>query len=65
MNELSQKEYWKEYGAKISIGGQKPNFFNNTYKIKILLTVPLDKQNLKLDAFRRKYFQSSNIAADP
>jgi hypothetical protein len=65
MNELSQRNIGRKYGAKISIGEEKPNFFKNTYKIKILLTVPLDKQNLKLDAFRRKYSQSSNIAADP
>lgn len=62
MNELKQEEYWRKYVAKVYIGKQKSNFFNNTYKIKIVLGKPLDTPNLKLDALERKYFQSSNIA---
>lgn len=58
MNELNLRRI----SANLKIGEQKPNFFNNTYKIKIVLTQPLDKQNLKFDALGRKYCQSSNIA---
>jgi hypothetical protein len=52
MNELNLRRI----SAKIDIGEQKPNFFNNTYKNKIVLSRPLDNQNLKLDALGRKYF---------
>lgn len=58
MNELNLRRIC----AKIEIDAQIPNFFNNTYKIKIVLSTLLDTKNLKIDACGRKYFQSSNIA---
>jgi hypothetical protein len=52
MNELNLRRIF----AKIDIGAQLANFFNNTYKNKIVLSRPLDNRNLKLDASSGKIF---------